>query len=51
LAEQRATHERHPEAIVRLEADLNARVYELFDLTAAEIELIESSTKYRYGEV
>jgi len=37
--------------IVRLETQLNARVYDLFDLTAAEIKLIEESTKYRYGEV
>jgi len=26
-------------------------VYALFDLTPAEIETIEASTKYRYGEV
>jgi hypothetical protein len=31
--------------------DLNARVYALFDLTPAEIQLVEESTKYRYGEV
>ena len=37
--------------IVRLETQLNARVYALFDLTPAEIKLIEESTKYRYGEV
>lgn len=37
--------------IIRLETQLNARVYGLFDLGAAEIELIEASTKYRYGEV
>ena len=30
---------------------LNAGVYALFDLTAAEITIIEQSTKYRYGEV
>jgi hypothetical protein len=30
---------------------LNARVYGLFDLTPAEIAIIEESTKYRYGEV
>ena len=29
----------------------NAVVYALFDLTTAEIKLIEESTKYRYGEV
>jgi hypothetical protein len=30
---------------------LNARVYALFDLTRAEITIIEESTKYQYGEV
>ena len=37
--------------IVRLETQLNADVYALFDLAPAEIKLIEESTKYRYGEV
>jgi len=36
---------------VRLETDLNRRVYSLFDLSAAEVKIIEESTKYRYGEV
>ena len=40
-----------PAAIVRLETQLNTRVYGLFDLTPAEIKIIEESTKYRYGEV
>jgi hypothetical protein len=30
---------------------LNQRVYQLFDLSADEIALIEASTKYQYGEV
>jgi hypothetical protein len=34
-----------------METELNARVYALFDLTAAEIAIIEESTKYQYGEV
>jgi hypothetical protein len=34
-----------------METDLNARVYTLFDLTPAEIKIVEESTKYRYGEV
>jgi hypothetical protein len=51
LAEQRAAHQRHTAEIVRLETELNSRVYTLFDLTPAEITLIEESTKYRYGEV
>jgi len=44
-------HERRTAEIVRLETQLNARVYALFDLTPAEIKLIEECTKYRYGEV
>jgi hypothetical protein len=34
-----------------METELNARVYALFDLSPAEIRIIEESTKYRYGEV
>ena len=37
--------------IVAMETDLNRRVYTLFDLSAAEVKIIEASTKYRYGEV
>lgn len=51
LADQRAAHQRFTAEIVRLETELNARVYALFDLTADEIQLIEESTRYRYGEV
>ncbi len=51
LQERRDEHERRTAEIVRLETELNARVYALFDLTAMEIETIEASTKYRYGEV
>jgi len=51
LAAQRAEHERRTAEIVRLETELNRRVYDLFDLNAAEIKLIEESTRYRYGEV
>jgi hypothetical protein len=36
---------------VRLETELNERVYELFDLTSEEIQVVEESTKDRYGEV
>jgi hypothetical protein len=46
-----AEHESLTAEIVRLEADLNARVYDLFDLTPEEIQTIEESTNYRYGEV
>jgi hypothetical protein len=48
---QRTTHREHTEAIIRLETQLNQRVYNLFNLTRDEIALIEESTKYRYGEV
>jgi hypothetical protein len=51
LAGQRQRHEEHTAAIVRLETELNQRVYELFDLSAAEIGIVEESTKYEYGEV
>ena len=51
LAERRGQHDQLTAAIVGLETDLNRRVYTLFDLSAAEIKLIEASTKYRYGEV
>ena len=36
---------------MRLETAFNARVYALFDLTPEEINVIEETTKYRYGEV
>lgn len=51
FAAQRAEHERLTGKIIRLETELNARVYELFGLTPEEIALVEESTKYRYGEV
>lgn len=51
LAGQRSEHLRLTADIVRLETDLNAHVYELFDLTPSEVKVIEESTKYRYGEV
>lgn len=51
LGEQSGAHVRLTAEIVRLETDLNAAVYALFDLAPAEINLIEASTKYKYGEV
>lgn len=51
LAAQRAEHDRLTAEIIRLETDLNARVYALFDLTPDEIQIIEESTKYPYGAV
>jgi hypothetical protein len=51
LQARRAEHQARTEAIVRMETELNARVYALFDLTPVEIAIVEESTKYRYGEV
>ena len=51
MASRRADQEQRTAEIVRLETQLNARVYALFDLTPAEIKIVEESTKYRYGEV
>ena len=51
LREHKAEHEGFTREIIRLETELNERVYALFDLTPDEIKLIEESTKYRYGEV
>jgi hypothetical protein len=50
LADARQSHETYTVEIVRMETELNAIVYELFDLTALEINIIEQSTKYKYGE-
>lgn len=51
LKQRRSQHQHYTAEIIRLETALNERVYALFDLTPAEIKLIEDSTKYRYGEV
>jgi hypothetical protein len=51
LEAQREKHQQHTAQIVQWETDLNGRVYALFDLSPAEIAIIEESTKYQYGEV
>lgn len=51
LQEQRHDHEQLTAEIVRLETELNAQVYALFDLSNEETAIIEESTKYKYGEV
>jgi type I restriction-modification system DNA methylase subunit len=51
LAGRTAEHIALTDEIIRLETDLNAAVYALFDLTPEEIAVIEAQTKYRYGEV
>ncbi|MHB9036366.1 MAG: Eco57I restriction-modification methylase domain-containing protein [Armatimonadota bacterium] len=49
--QQRTDHQHFTDEIIRLETELNERVYALFDLTVDEIQLVEKSTKYQYGEV
>jgi hypothetical protein len=51
LEAQREKHQQHTAQIVQWETDLNERVYALFNLSPAEIAIIEESTKYQYGEV
>ncbi len=51
LAQQKAEHHVRTEAIIALETRLNAIVYDAFHLTPEERQLIETSTKYPYGEV
>ncbi|MEI7769188.1 MAG: Eco57I restriction-modification methylase domain-containing protein, partial [Chloroflexales bacterium] len=51
LGIQREQHRQRTAAIIAGEVELNRRVYQLFDLSAEEIRLIEESTKYQYGEV
>ena len=51
LADQKAGHLRLMDQIISLETRLNAIVYEAFDLTPEERQLIEDTTKYPYGEV
>jgi len=48
---QQQAHTDRTAAIVVRATDLNARVYALFQLEAAESALIEAATKYKYGEV
>lgn len=51
LAEQTAEHQRLTDAVINLEIRMNAIVYDAFDLTPEERQLIEDTTKYPYGEV
>jgi hypothetical protein len=51
LTDQKAGHLRLMDQIISLETRLNAIVYEAFDLTPEERQLIEDTTKYPYGEV
>ena len=49
--ERRREHEELTSVIVAGEAEMNERVYSLFNLDRGEIHLIEEETKYAYGEV
>ena len=51
LGEQQQKHQQLTGEIVRLETELNNRVYALFDLSPGEIKIVEESTKYKYGEM
>jgi hypothetical protein len=51
LTDRQAKHQQYTAEIMRLETELNQRVYALYDLSPAEIKIIEESTKYQYGEV
>ena len=51
LADARQQHQQLTNQIITLETELNQHVYTLFHLTPEEIQIIETSTKYPYGEV
>jgi len=51
LNEQRTAHHRLTDEIIAHETRMNSIVYDAFDLTAEERDLIEKSTKYPYGAV
>jgi type I restriction-modification system DNA methylase subunit len=51
LLDQLAKHNDLTQQIIALEIQLNAMVYEAFDLLPVEIALIEEATKYPYGAV
>jgi hypothetical protein len=51
LADRQGKHAELTERIRSVEEEINRHVYELFDLSSADVEVIERSTKYLYGEV
>lgn len=51
LLDEQAKHNDLTAQIIALETQLNAVVYEAFDLTPDEIALIEEATRYPYGAV
>ncbi|MCA9885717.1 MAG: Eco57I restriction-modification methylase domain-containing protein, partial [Anaerolineae bacterium] len=51
LAEETGKHQQLTQQIITLETRMNEIVYDAFDLTPEERQLIEETTKYPYGEV
>jgi hypothetical protein len=51
LGNGREQHQQLTAQIIVLETELNRHVYALFKLTPEKIQIIETSTKYNYGEV
>ena len=51
LADINRQHKHRITRIIALATNLNQQVYALFHLTPEEIQFIETSTKYNYGEV
>jgi type I restriction-modification system DNA methylase subunit len=51
LADEQAKHQGLTAQIIKQETRMNAIVYDAFDLTPEERDLIERTTKYPYGEV
>jgi hypothetical protein len=51
LADVQQQQQQLTSQIIALETELNQHVYDLFHLTPEEIQIIETSTKYPYGEV
>lgn len=51
LEDQKAEHYKLTQQIIDLEIRMNDIVYDVFNLTSEERQLIEQTTKYPYGEV
>ena len=51
LTDAQQQHQQLTTQIIALETELNQHVYALFHLTPEDIQIIETSTKYNYGEV
>jgi hypothetical protein len=51
LQHQRLQHQQYTEQMIAAETELNTLVYQAFDLTPTEIQIIEERTEYTYGEI